>query len=69
MFWKFQSFLTNDEAGLTFVAMAERKVHEQMEKVTNELDTQSVRSRIGFARKELAEHYEMEKGNNREDGE
>lgn len=57
-----ESFGTKDEVSLAFVDMAERKVHEQMEKVTNELDTQSVRSRIGYARKELQEHYEMDQG-------
>lgn len=64
-----QSFLTKDEIGLAFVGLAERKVHEQMEKVTNELDTQSVKSRIGYARKELTEHYEVEKGNRARDEE
>ncbi|MCO5613931.1 hypothetical protein L7F22_068211 [Adiantum nelumboides] len=64
-----QSFLTKDEIGLAFVGLAERKVHEQMEKVTNELDTQSVKSRIGYARKELTEHYEIEKGNRARDEE
>lgn len=64
-----QSFLTKDEIGLAFVGLAERKVHEQMEKVANELDTQSVKSRIGYARKELTEHYEVEKGNRARDEE
>lgn len=63
------SFLTKDEIGLAFVELAERKVQEQMEKVTNELDTQSVRSRMGYARKELTEHYEIEKGNRARDEE
>lgn len=63
------SFMTKDEVGLLFVDMAERKVHEQMGKVSNELDTQVVRSRIGYAKKELAEHYEMEQGNKARDEE
>ncbi|KAL9940200.1 hypothetical protein V8E36_000905 [Tilletia maclaganii] len=49
---------TVDELGLVFVAMAERKVNEQMEKVRSELDTQWVRRRINVARAELAEHEE-----------
>jgi hypothetical protein len=57
-----QSFGMKDEVGLYFVDVAERKVHEQMEKVMNELDTSSVQSRIGYAKNELKEHAEIERG-------
>jgi hypothetical protein len=57
-----QSFGMKDEVSLYFVDLAERKVQEQMEKVMNELDTSSVQSRIGYAKNELKEHLEIEKG-------
>lgn len=57
-----QSFGMKDEVSLYFVDLAERKVQEQMEKVMNELDTSSVQSRIGYAKNELREHAEIEKG-------
>lgn len=57
-----QSFGMKDEVGLFFVDLAAEKVHEQMEKVMNELDTTGVQSRIGYAKNELKEHADVEKG-------
>ncbi len=45
-----------DASGLHFVALAQNKVKEQMQKVQNELDLPIVRSTIGQARNNLKEH-------------
>ncbi|KAJ9479148.1 RING-finger protein MAG2 [Pseudozyma hubeiensis] len=45
-----------DASGLQFVALAQRKVREQMQKVRDELDLPIVRSSIGQARNDLKDH-------------